>query len=83
VTVADRGRLAARLLGTCDTLEAGLDSIGLLDEVAVDDAEDALLDASVERCLDCGWWHESCELDNERDGEAGYCDQCEPKPDAG
>ncbi len=79
MSASDKRRLSERLRGTCDSIESALNFL----EIDADstDAVDALLDVSTEQCKGCGWWHECCELDNERDGELGYCDQCEPKRD--
>ncbi len=79
MTHDDKLRLKAKLLGTCDSVQAALEFLDFDVELAV--AEDGLLDVGCEQCKDCGWWHECGELDNERDGELGYCDSCQPKSD--
>ncbi len=79
MTTTQRDQLAHHIKGTCKTISAALEFLEMDIEESV--AEDKLLDANVECCKGCGWWHDSFELDNEKDDEVGYCDQCAPKKD--
>lgn len=71
-------RLKHDLVGTCQTIEAALENMGL--NVAAVVAEDQLLDGSpsVERCVDCDWWFESNSLEVDDSG-AARCEQCWPE----
>jgi hypothetical protein len=64
--------LANDLLGTADSIDTALERIGL-DPADFDmiDVEDALIDWGTERCIYCGWWMESCALN-----EDGVCEEC-------
>jgi hypothetical protein len=66
--------LSGLLEGTCNTVESGLERIGMPDEDATE-VEDQLLDVNMERCQICDWWMESAELVN-ADGDVVGCDQC-------
>lgn len=66
--------LRDRALGSADgpaQLVASLD----LDDSYEELVEELLLDANVEECPECGWWHDSGELVDE-DGEPGSCVSC-------
>lgn len=76
MTDAQRDRLADHIRGTCKTVGAALESLDMDIDESV--AEDKLLDVNVECCKGCGWWHDSFELDHEKDGDVGYCSQCAP-----
>lgn len=80
LTDAELDTLGGYLLGTCSSIESGLRALERLDLEPEEDAiENQLLDISVERCLSCSWWSESCELDGGDDGEIGYHDDCQPE----
>ena len=68
--------LAAELLGTSKLICEAVDKLGIETEEDDDEIADRLLDLNKECCKSCGWWHESCELDNEIYGETGHCDDC-------
>lgn len=70
------------LLGTCDSVEAVLERMGLDADAAA--VEDALLDGtpSVECCQGCHWWFESGDLVGDDPDQAGFCSDCRDEEDA-
>jgi len=70
----DATDVADYALGTCNS-EA---EIAEHFDIEEEDVIDLLLDANVERCPGCDWWHEAGELVND-DGELVGCDQCREK----
>lgn len=72
-------KLANRLLGTADSIEVGIESIGIESEEFQDDSDviDQLVNVNVERCQGCDWWFESDELVNpDDDDDIGHCEDC-------
>lgn len=69
-------KLADRLEGTPDSIETGIEAIGL-DSDAIDICiiEEKIGDLNLERCCDCDWWCEAGELVDE-DGEVVPCESC-------
>lgn len=59
--------LANNLLGTCMSLQEAMENQELIDS----DIDFDVLDEEVRVCDWCGWWHESCEID-----ENGSCPSC-------
>ena len=74
----DIQELAEYLTGTCNSLAAALDRFD--SDMEIDEAEDALLDVSTERCPGCDWWMSSSEL-VDCNGDVVGCDQCRDGPD--
>jgi len=73
--------LAEYIEGTASSIEAGLESIGLIAaDYDATDVEAQLLEEDCERCELCGWWYESCELAKD-DDQLGYCDDCRDSSD--
>lgn len=76
--------LKENLLGTCQTLAAGVEAVGL-DTFPIEQVEDRLLDdpggGAVELCAACEWWFHSHEL-NEASTGRFVCDQCLEEEDA-
>lgn len=70
-----REELKHELLGTCQSVDAVLERLGY--DVSLETAEDQLLDGanSVERCLVCEWWFNSCDLEEDHEG-VFKCEQC-------
>jgi len=67
LTDEQRNNLKYKLLGTCMSIEKGLEEIDA-DHISEDTAMDQMLDVNVEYCLGCHWWFESGELEfNHRD----------------
>lgn len=68
--------LGNQLSGTADSIQSGLQAIGLdIDDYDATNVEDQLLDLNMEICPGCGWWAESSELVDD-DGEETSCDNC-------
>lgn len=67
--------LHKKLQGTCTEVYAALATMDLENVVDPEEAEDQLLDVSLERCKGCGWWFEPGELIDENNEVVG-CDQC-------
>lgn len=63
-------RLGDALRGTTDDPNHRAEVLGI--EIDTFDIEDRLLDVQTERCRECGWWHESCMLN-----EDAECEDCE------
>jgi hypothetical protein len=74
LTDEEKDQLKDKVLGTCDSIDSAIEFLEI--DTDAETAEDGLLDRNVERCRGCGWWLESGELDGEREGEIGYCQQC-------
>ena len=69
--------IADSLSGTCDNIANVLERMdGNPDGYDVEEIDNALLDLQVERCRDCGWWFECCELTSDDDEECGKCSDC-------
>lgn len=68
----DVRRLAKYLEGTCNTICM---ACGLLDLDEGEDWDDKLLDLNIEQCQMCGWWMESCHLEEDSTGKY-VCEQC-------
>lgn len=68
-----REKLIDFLLGTCMDAEGAAERLELSIEI---DWEDELFSANIEQCQGCGWWMESCMLE-EKDGFF-LCEQCNP-----
>ena len=70
--------LKDRLIGTCQTLAAGVEAVGL-EDFPIEEIEDRLLDdpggGAVELCAACEWWFHSHDLNEVREGRF-VCDQC-------
>lgn len=66
--------------GTCLSPSAIAAHFDEVDDDAGDDIEEVLLDANIELCRGCEWWHESGELADDED-HIGYCSDCRPKGD--
>lgn len=70
--------LKENLLGTCQTLTAGIEAVGL-EDFPIEHVEDRLLDdpggGAVELCPACEWWFHSHDL-NEAESGRCVCDQC-------
>ena len=63
------------ILGTCKSLVEIVETHDL--DVSEDDLEDRLLDVNVETCPGCGWWFESCMLEESNDDSGKFfCEQC-------
>jgi hypothetical protein len=78
LTYEQMDKLANHLLETTDSVERGLEVIGL--EPAnyfEDDVLDQLADR-VERCQNCEWWCEPGELADDDDDLCGLCANCRP-----
>lgn len=77
LTRAQVEQLGDVLSGTCDSIDTGLERIGLdPDDWDISTVQDQLLDVNVEECPACNWWFESCMLDDE-----GYCPDCMRVPE--
>lgn len=76
---ADKRRLADKLLGTCDSVDSAIEFFEI--DTDAHAATDGLLDLNVEACKGCGWWHNSYDLENEWEGDVGYCADCAPRAD--
>ncbi len=77
MTHEDKKKLAGRLEGTCDSIGSALEELDL--DYEVEEVEEALLDLNIELCRGCGWWMESCELEDDDDEICGYCHDCVPR----
>ena len=71
-------QVADYALGTCRSNAEIADRFDL----DIDEVEEVLLDANIERCSLCGWWYESGELTPDEDTEeysddlVGLCQDC-------
>lgn len=72
-------KLADTLQGTCMSLEAGLEQLGLGEELSVADAQ--YLDSLVFLCDGCSWWCEVGEANENPDGGGDLCDDCHEDED--
>jgi hypothetical protein len=69
-------QIKSELLGTCQSLIYVLEKLDI--DASLEEAEDRLLDGdSVELCMVCNWWHESCCLEYSDELGGGICDQCQ------
>ncbi len=70
-------KIGTRLLGTCSSIDNVLATlVDNPENYDVDTIENDLLDFDVERCENCGWWFESCELVSEDEEITGKCKDC-------
>ncbi|WP_408601503.1 hypothetical protein [Pseudomonas sp. PLMAX] len=66
--------VAEYLQGTAKSLGDALETFSLeMDEGAL---QQALLEADVEICGQCDWWHEVCELEYSEEHGCGHCQPC-------
>lgn len=70
---SDLERVAARLEGTCDSVEHALMHLEL--DADPEEVADQLLDVDLERCGGCGWWMEPGELVDD-EGDVVGCGDC-------
>ncbi len=70
---SDLEKLAWHIKGTCKTVLAACAELGIEE---IDDAEDKLLDFSVECCVGCDWWHDSYMLEFVEEKNGCLCDDC-------
>lgn len=68
-------QLADYLLGTCKTVGEGMAASGI-DGLDDSNAQTKLLQADIELCVNCYWWHEVHELQHNEDEGGGICEQC-------
>lgn len=67
--------LAEYILGTCKSLPVAMDYMALPPS-DVSEVEAALLSYDVERCGECDWWCEVCELEFDDNAGHGVCADC-------
>ena len=68
-------KLTQALMGTCMTVEEGLNQIDLnAEEFDAAEVEEQI--DQIERCDTCGWWHEPYEMKDN-----GECESCNPDED--
>jgi hypothetical protein len=60
--------------GTCTSVSEIADQLDLSE----DDTEELMLDANMELCGGCGWWHACSDLEFDESRNLGFCRDCEP-----
>jgi len=63
--------VADKLLGSCMSLDEGIEACGFPDSLATDSRFCAHLDSLVQECDSCSWWFEPSEIVDE-----GICESC-------
>lgn len=71
--------LKQELEGSCLLLDVALERLEI--DASAEEAEDRLLDGqgSIERCVGCGWWHESAVMEMSDEHNGPVCAQCCPE----
>ena len=64
------------LRGTCKSVGDAVVALELGDDVDESQLEASLLEAEIELCVHCNWWHEVCELQYSEEHGGGLCEQC-------
>ncbi|MDU4254567.1 hypothetical protein [Pseudomonas sp.] len=64
------------LRGTCKSVGDAVSALELGEDVDETTLEADLLDVDTELCVQCGWWHEVCELEYSEQHGGGLCEQC-------
>lgn len=64
------------LRGSCKSVGDAIQAMDLPEDTDETKLEADLLEVETELCVNCGWWHEVCELQFNEEHNGGLCEQC-------